>query len=236
MPNTAGKVMGIIGGILSIIMGYFMQIAAHPIVQASIKLLIMAGGVIAIIGGAKAGFNPKQARILMIVGGILSLGNLMSIIGGVLTREEDEYAEISDSFEEEEQIIEYKKVLWYGLIILFIGISSIFIATQTLSRFSLQYIRILGMVRPENLLLILVGILIMIGGGQNKKVPVIIGSIFGIAACTIHILRSIFSLLDIGQKIFWIENIIYLCLGIFSLILIILSLNYIRKNNVGSVN
>ena len=37
------------------------------------------------------------------------------------------------------------------------------------------------------------------------------------------------AVLDIKQKIFWIENTIYLCFGIVSLILVILSLTYIQK-------
>ncbi|MFX1450586.1 MAG: hypothetical protein ACFFCM_07075 [Promethearchaeota archaeon] len=215
--------MGIIGGILSIILSYYIQFSAHPSIQIILKLLIVAGGIIAIVGGAKANSNPKQARILMIVGGIISLGNLISIIGGALTREvRDEEIEITESIDEEKQQIQNKKVVSFGIIILLIAIISFFIATQ----------RALVVIRTENLLLIVAGIFIIIGGSLNRKVHTIIGSCFGIAACTFYIIKSIISITDIAQSALLIGYMMYLCFGIVSLFLVILSLIYIQKEQI----
>ena len=94
MPNTSGMVLGIIGGCLSIFLGIFYSTegaggAGIVTILGILKLCMLVGGIIAIVGGAKANSNPKQARILLILGGIIAAVNIISIIAGGLVKESE---------------------------------------------------------------------------------------------------------------------------------------------------
>ena len=74
--------MGIIGGCLSIILGWFYSTEGAGGRGAVTFLIIMklcmiAGGIIAIVGGSKADSDPKTSRALLILGGIIAFGNLL---------------------------------------------------------------------------------------------------------------------------------------------------------------
>ncbi len=86
--------MGIIGGCLSVFIGWFYSTEGAGGPGATTFLIIMkfcmiAGGIIAIIGGSKADSDPKTSRVLLILGGILAFGNLLSIIAGILVKEDE---------------------------------------------------------------------------------------------------------------------------------------------------
>lgn len=92
--------LGIIGGVLSIILGIgFPWIIAfgypefHTLDLSLVNLIILilgvVGGIIAIIGAAIVPYDHMKGRTIIIIGGLIGLINIITILGGKAIKEYD---------------------------------------------------------------------------------------------------------------------------------------------------
>ncbi|HUX98419.1 MAG TPA: hypothetical protein VMV49_02580 [Candidatus Deferrimicrobium sp.] len=100
MSKQTGMTLGIIGGVLSIILGIafpWIIDLAYPELQSLdlglinliFQILGVTGGIIAIIGVAIVPSNHMKGRTIIIIGGVIGLINIITILGGKAIKEYD---------------------------------------------------------------------------------------------------------------------------------------------------
>lgn len=94
MSTTTGIVLGVIGGMISILIGLFMPILYPEFYifgEAFVTIfqtVVLIGGILCLIGSFITFKNLKIAWILVLVGAILGGGNIICIIGAVQIKKE----------------------------------------------------------------------------------------------------------------------------------------------------
>lgn len=216
MPNKAGMVMGIIGGILSILMSLLFFFSPNES-MIFFGFLIVIGAIISFSGSANVKSDPSLARILLIVGGIVSLGNLITIIGGALIRLDEEFDSKSGNL----------SVITCGTFIIIFSMIALIVPNFISGRkFYHTYIELLIVIAC--ILIFISGIIVIKGGSYppNKETTKI-GGVLGLIGLGGYIISILFYL----PAEFKTRNMFEICFAIVILLLLIISMNIIKEKN-----
>ncbi len=99
MSKTGGIVLTIIGGLASIGLAFALPIVYGDIMSFSsafssvftvLQVMMVAGGILAVIGGVVGSKNPKAGFGLALAGGLVAGVNILTLAGaGMLKRSEE---------------------------------------------------------------------------------------------------------------------------------------------------
>ncbi|MFX0026241.1 MAG: hypothetical protein ACFE8M_07485 [Candidatus Hermodarchaeota archaeon] len=121
MKKIGGIILTLIGGVLSILLGIFITVI-YPVFfilgelfVLILKIITILGGIISLLGALLSIFRPKLAWIIILIGGIIAGGNMLTIIGAILIKKHIKYEKVMRVVKNDYTNLEWLKEQYYDL-------------------------------------------------------------------------------------------------------------------------